>query len=893
MMNNKGVERIGVVKKDYEYVEANKVLKDLGTSMNGLTENEAKKRLKEYGLNELPKEKHKTLWQIFFGSLKDPIIYVLIAAVIFSFIANEVIDAIAIIFIILIDAVVSTFQEYKAEKNSEALKNLIKVKVKVVREHRHYEIDSSELVPGDIIIIEPGTKISADARIINCNNLTIDESVLTGESIGVTKTADKSKMGSDTNKCILFAGTSALTGRAMAVVTHTGLDTEIGKIAEKVTTTEESKSPLTIRMEKFSKQISSLIIVIAIIIGVVLIYKDYEPMDIFLSVVALSVSAMPEGLPLALTMALTIGSNKMGKRNVIVKKLNSVESLGSCTVIASDKTGTLTVNEQTAKKILLPDGEEFDIEGNGYNDEGKVIPLKDANLANAKYISTLGMINNEAKLEKIKSKWDKFGDSIDIAFLALSRKLKTHNTRFQKISEIPYESEKKFSALFYKIDDEVLCTAKGSLEVILDFCSHSYVNGKRIKIDKEAILKQNEELASNGYRVIALCDGEVPKKNKYDENDIKKLSFVGLVGFIDPVRKEAVKSIEDCKTAGIKVLMITGDHALTAYAIGKELNMVTSKDEVVTGDDIEKYVDKPAKFDKFIKGKKVFARVTPIQKLKIVESLQRQGEFVAVTGDGVNDAPALKAANIGVAMGSGTDVAKETAKMIIIDDNFSSIVAGIEEGRNAYSNIRKISILLLSCGLSEVLFFVLAIAFNLPLPLVAIQLLWLNLVTDGLQDMALSFERETDTIMKDKPRNPKESLFEKELVKQILISGLFIGCLVFIVWYILINGMHMEVAHARGYILALFVFIQNFHVLNCRSETKSVFENGFKKNPFVIITIISTILLQMIVMEVPILSEFLQTYDVPYLHLLVLFVIPMPIIVIMEIYKKIKRKKIS
>ena len=879
------------MKKDFEYLDSKKVLKELKSSLNGLSEKEAKSRIKTYGLNELPKEKEKSVFQIFLSAINDPIIYVLVVAAILSFIVGEYLDGFAIIFIIMVDAVVSTVQEIKAEKNSEALKDLIKVKVKVVRENKHYEIDSSYLVPGDIIIVEPGTKVSSDARIINSNNLTVDESVLTGESIGVAKSSDSSSLGDDSKKCMIYAGTSVLTGRAIAVVTATGIDTEVGKIAEKVTSTEESKSPLTIRMEKFSKQITLMIIGISILIGCVLIYKQYHFMDIFLAVVALAVSAMPEGLPLSLTLALTIGSNKMAKRNVIVKKLNSVESLGSCTVIASDKTGTLTVNEQTAKKIVMSNGEAFEIDGNGYNDVGKVIPVGDSNIANAKYIATLGVVNNESMLEKVKGKWDKFGDSIDIAFLALGRKLGIKSSEFKKVSDIPYESENKYSAVFYKIDNDVLCTAKGSVEVILDFCKYSYEDGEKVKLDREKILKQNEELASNGYRVIAICDGDVPLKEKYSEKDVKNLTFIGLVGFIDPVRKEAVGAIKKCKTAGIKVLMITGDHALTAYAIAKDLNIVSSKEEVVTGSDLDFYSDSDEKFDRFVEGKKVFARVTPLQKLKIVESLQRQGEFVAVTGDGVNDAPAIKVANIGVAMGSGTDVAKETAKMIIIDDNFSSIVAGIEEGRNAYSNIRKISLMLLSCGLAEVLFFVLSIAFDLPMPLVAIQLLWLNLVTDGLQDMALSFERETDTIMKEKPRSTKESLFEKELVKQILLSGTFIGVLIFIVWYILINNFHMEIAHARGYVLALMVFIQNMHVLNCRSESKSVFENGFKQNKFVLFTIVGTIILQMIVMEVPLLSRFLQTYDVPNLHLVILFVVSLPIILIMEMYKYVKKHK--
>ena len=867
--------------------EKSMILKQYESSLSGLNESEVKKRLKKYGYNELPKEKKKSKLQLFFSSLNDPIIYVLFVASILSFIVGETLDGAAILFIIFVDAIVSTLQEYRAEQNSEALKNLIKVKVKVIRENRHYEIDSEEVVPGDIIVVESGTVICADARIITSNNLTVNESILTGESIGVVKSFENHK--SLTEKSLLYAGTSVLTGRALAVVTKTGIQTEVGQIAQKVTNTEETKSPLTIRMEKFSKQITIIIIIISIIIGFVLYQKNYSAMDIFLSVVALSVSAMPEGLPLALTMALSIGSNKMSKRNVIVKKLNSVESLGSCTVIASDKTGTLTVNEQTAKKILLPNGEEFDIEGNGYNDIGKVLPLKNANIENAKYISTLGMINNEAMLEKSKKSWDFFGDSIDVAFLALAKKLGLENT-YKEISEIPYESEKKYSAVFYKKDNKIYCTAKGSLEVIIDFCSKSYDNGKLVKLNKKEILKQNEKLASLGYRVIALCDGEVKKSDKYNERDITKLNFVGLVAFIDPVRKEALPAIKACKNAGIKVLMITGDHALTAFAIAKDLNMIDTKDEVVTGSDLEFYIDNEEKFDEFICDKKVFARVTPIQKLKIVESLQRQGEFVAVTGDGVNDAPAIKAANIGVAMGSGTDVAKQTAKMIVIDDNFASIVAGIEEGRNAYANIRKISIMLLSCGFAEVLFFVLAIIFDLPIPLVAIQLLWLNLVTDGLQDMALSFEREEETIMKEKPRDPNESLFEKELVIQILISGLFIGIIVFALWSILMK-YNVDVKVARGYVLAFMVFMQNIHVINCRSERKSIFENSFIKNPFVLFTIIGSILLQIIVMEVPVLARVLQTTQVPILHMFILFILALPILTVMEIYKYFKKRK--
>ena len=879
------------MKDELFYLSKNELYKTLGTTSSGLKLGEVNKRIKKYGLNELPKEKDKKISEMFFSSLKDPIIYVLLVATILSFLVGETIDGLAILFIIMVDAIVSTVQEYSANKNSEALRSLIKVKVKVIRDSKYHEIDSAELVPGDIVVIEPGTKASADLRLIKATNIMVDESILTGESLGVIKDDIMSKTNIKNNGMIIYGGTSVLTGYGLGVVVKTGIETEIGKIAKKVTDTEESKSPLTIRMEKFSKDITFLIVSIAFIIGIILVLKGDNLFDIFLSVVALSVSAMPEGLPLALTMALTIGSNRMGKRNVIVKKLNAVESLGSCTVIASDKTGTLTVNEQTAKKIVLANGDIFDIEGNGYDIIGKVSSVNNGKKEEAEYISKLGFINNESVFEKEESgSWNIIGDSIDVAFKVLSYKLRTNEVNVEIIKEIPYESEKKYSALFYNDGGVVKCTAKGSIEKILEFCTYSYEDKKKVKINKSELLRQNEELASKGYRVIAVCDGTIDDKT-YGEKAIRDLTFIGLVGFIDPVRTEVRDSIRECKIAGINVIMITGDHALTAFAIAKELRMANSFDEVVTGDELKQYLDENESFDSFIKNKKIFARVTPIEKLKIVESLERMGEFVAVTGDGVNDAPAIKVANIGVAMGSGTDVAKETAKMIIVDDNFTSIVAGIEEGRNAYSNIRKICILLLSCGIAEVFFYLMSIVFNLPIPLLAIQLLWLNLVTDGLQDMALSFERETDTIMKEKPRKTTEGLFEKEMLKQIMISGLFMGILVFIVWVFLIKVFNMDENIARGYILALMVFIQNFHVLNCRSESKSVFNNKLSTNKFVIVAIVSSVLLQIIVMEVPVLSNFLQTTSIPYLHLILLILLACPILFVMELYKYIKSIK--
>ncbi len=881
---------------EYQTMTEEEILESLKTTSNGLTHEEARKRLNKFGPNELPKKKKDSIVKLFFMQFANAITIIMIVACVLSFMIKEHTDGIAIIFIILVDAIMGTVQEWKANKSAEALANMIKVKAQVLRDGKEKEIDASEVTIGDIILLQSGTKVAADARILTCSNLTIDESMLTGESMSSVKnnvTVNEAKSISD-SKNMVYAGSSVLTGRSEAVVIAVGKDTEIGKISAKVIDTEETPSPLTIRMSKFTKQISVLIVGIAILLIILLASKHFPLEEIFMSVVGLSVSAMPEGLPLALTLALTIGSNRMGKKNVIVKKLNAVESLGSCTVIASDKTGTLTVNEQTAKKIVLPNKTTFEISGIGYNFDGEIIGDQDQ-IEVVRSLAKLGVINNEASLKYEDDILVSYGDSIDIAFLALGGKAKANVDNIKNLAGIPYESENKYSAVYFEDGGNIFCTVKGSVEKVFEFCSKMYDGNQTIPLDKDTILKQNEALAKDGYRVIALAVGSMNsfvKKEYYDQQDVPDLVFMGLVAFIDPIREEAKDSIMKCNSAGIKVVMVTGDHPLTAFSIAKELGLTDNYGSVATGKDIDEAFIKGEKFfDNFVKNKVVFTRVTPIQKLQIVESYKRQGEFVAVTGDGVNDAPAIKAANIGIAMGSGSDVAKETGHMIIVDDNFMSIVAGIEEGRNAYSNIRKVVYMLVSCGLAEVLFFTLSTLFGLPMPLVAVQLLWLNLVTDGLQDLALSFESDNEGIMAEKPRDPKESLFDKLLIQEIAVSGLFIGVIVFIVWYILYEKLHMELSLARGYIMALMVFMQNIHVFNCRSEKKSTFKIKLSSNWFVSIAVFMSILLQIIIMEVPFLSHFMGTEKVPYLHMIWLLVASLPILLIMELFKIIKRRE--
>ncbi|MBQ6477031.1 MAG: HAD-IC family P-type ATPase [Bacilli bacterium] len=865
---------------NYYSISDDKLFDTLNTSSNGIKSSEVEKRIEKYGSNKLPDNNDYSLLKIIISELIDPIVLLLFMAIIISLIVGEYVDAIAIFVIVLVDLILGTYQEAKANNTIKALSKLVPDDVKVRRDNDDTLIDVSELVVGDLVYLESGDKVPADMRIIEEHNLCVDESILTGESISVEKDVgvlkDNLVINDQTN--MVFAGTSILTGRAKAIVVGVGSNTEIGKIASSVQEVKEEKSPLNIRIAKFSKQICLLVGGLSVILLVLLISKGMPLSEVLLSVVALAVSAMPEGLPLALTMALTIASNKMAKKNVVAKKLEAVEAMGSCTVIASDKTGTLTVNEQTAKKIVLPDGSEYDISGSGYDEEGKVTGK---NISLAKELSLLGVLNNEAEIDGE----ERIGDSIDLAFLVLGKKLDVDTGDIKILETIPYESQNKYSAVFYEKDGEVYCTIKGSLEVVLDHSSK--INGLK-KFDKDKIFQQNESLSSDGYRVISLAVGKIKKKDKYSEADIKNLTFMGLVGFIDPIRKEVSTAINASREAGIRVLMVTGDHPLTAFKIAKDLKLTDSYDTVTTSREVEEYLEKgEEEFDKFVSKKIVFSRVTPIEKLKIIESLKRSGEFVSVTGDGVNDVPALHVANVGISMGSGSDIARESSKLVLMDDNFKSIVSGIFEGRIAYANIRKIIFFLMSCGFAEVLFFVLSIMFDLPVPLLAIQLLWLNVVTDGIQDIALSFEAGEDSIKTDKARSPSEDLFDRNLKEEILIAGLSMGLIVFGLWIYLLKVAMIDTYIARGYIIILMIILQNMHAFNCRSEKKSIFTLN-KSNPIFFFGVIGSMVLGILMMEVPFLSVFLKTSPIPAMHVVYLFTIGFIIVIVMEIYKMIK-----
>lgn len=859
----------------YVNIKIEKIFEQIGSNINGLNDNGVQNNLKKYGNNTIPKAKREGFLKSFFKQFGNPIIFILLFASLLCIFIKEYEDAIFIFCIVIFNSLLGSIQEYRAGKKAESLQKILSIKSIVLRNGKEILLDSSEIVKGDVVLLESGSKVPADMRIIDCTNLSVDESLLTGESLPVSKNSRIIKNAKIINDCknMLFAGTIISTGRSRAIVTEVGSKTELGKIARSVLETNDTKTPLTHRMEKFTKDIAIITLFIAIILSIVLLFQGYLKADIFLFVVALSVSAIPEGLPVALTLALTIASNRMSKKNVLVKKLNAVESLGSCTVIACDKTGTLTINEQTAKVIVTKDLYEIEVPGIGYDFNDSF----NTNDENVFELVKEGYINNEARLYEEEGTFKHSGDTIDTALLYLKAKTKMEDFEYKIVDRIFYESKNKYSAVLYKSSNKKQVTVKGSYETVIRFCK-----GNNVKYGKV-----NEDLASRGYRVIAFAKGDYSDDKLFEKN-IKSLEFLGFVAFIDPIRENVKEAIEKCNDAGIKVIMITGDHPLTSFSIAKELNMLDDYNNVVTGEQISVELKKgKVSFDKFIKDKIVFSRVTPIQKLEIIEAYKRLGEYIAVTGDGVNDAPALKASNIGVAMGSGTDVAKETGSMIITNDNFMSLVSGVEEGRVAYSNVRKVIYLLLSTGAAEVLFFLGSILMKLPIPLIAIQILWLNLVTNGIQDIALAFEKQEPGIMKERPRDPKEKIFDRNLIEQTLISAITIALIVLFNWTYYQDIYSVETS--RTYILLLMVFMQNVHVFNCRSEKTSAFKMKFSSNPTIIVGVILALLLHIGISYTTI-GTFLKIQPISIMHIVLLFLNALPILFVMEIYKKIKYK---
>lgn len=884
--------------------EEDSILQQLNARLDGLNELEVAERQKTWGLNRLPGKPPPRLFNIFLSQFKNSLIYVLIVAAVVSVVLKEYTDAGFIFAVLFLNALIGTYQEWRAEKSAASLQQLLKLMVKVKRSGKDEILEAESLVPGDIVYLESGNRVPADIRMLQSNQISIDESLLTGESMAVSKTAEQIQedvaVSDRTN--MAYAGSTVMSGRGTGVVVATGHLTEVGNIARAVTFSTSLKPPLVIRMERFSRQIAVLILATTGVLALIAYYQGIPLHEIFFFAVALAVAAIPEGLPVAITVALAIATKRMAKRNVIIRKLTAVEGLGSCTLIASDKTGTLTVNKQTVKKIVLPEGLQYQVTGEGYNGDGTIINIKndeepaddERRLLNA--LCNSACICNESNLKFLNGYWQPTGDAVDLSLLSLTYKNgQDPNVIRREITitgEIPFESERKYAASFYQHKEEYLVTMKGASETILPLCDKISTTKGDIEIDPHKVERQLEELTKQGYRVIAIASAplEQPLHNNVSEQDIPPLTFIGLVGLIDPLRPEVKDAIQKCRKAGVDVAIVTGDHPLTALTIAKELGIAQSINQVITGTELEQLSDNiNDDFVIAVQDKRVFARVTPLQKMYIIEALNQSGHFVAVTGDGVNDVPALKKANIGVAMGSGTDLAKETAEIIVADDNFSSIEAGIEGGRFAYDNIRKVTYLLISSGAAEIVLFLLSLLAGLPLPLGTVQLLWLNLVTNGIQDVGLAFEAGEPETMQGPPRKPKEGIFNRLMIQETLISGLVMGIIAFGAWKWMLDQGYSEF-HARTLVLMLMVLIENVHVFNCRSEYISVFKIPFKRNWFVVGGALIAQAIHIIASNIPFMQNVLQTDSVNIKEWFILFALSLIVLVTMEIFKfSIKR----
>lgn len=841
-------------------------LKYLDASVDGLTSSQAQERIEHYGKNLLQEAKKNTLGKIFIDQFKNPIIYVLLIAAIVSFAIKEFTDSGFIMAVLLINAIIGTFQEYTAGQKADALKKVLKSYVNVLRDSQSVQLLSQDVTVGDIVFFDSGVRVPADIRLIQTNELFLNESLLTGESIDVKK--DFSYISNEEaeplgdRKNMLYAGSMITKGRAMGVVTAVANQTQVGKIASLLASSSLTKAPLVLRMEKFSLKIAKIMAVVILIIATIGVYQDLSIKDIFFFSVAVAVSAIPEGLPVAITVALSVASAIMSKRNVIVRKLSAIEGLGSCTLIASDKTGTMTQNLLEVEKFITPE--------KTYE--------KDTSITQETLYASL--LCNEANIKKQDSKFDFMGDQVDIALaryaLNLDAKLYELKKKLSPLSVFAYEPENKYSGAIYEIDGKRIHFIKGSPEVILEKCNID---------NKDSIYAQVDMWASKGFRDIALA-------YKYnDENSLAKegYTYLGFACIADALREGVKESVKTAQNAGIEVVMVTGDHPNTALFIAKDLGIAIDKDEVMDGLEISKWQEKGAPKQE-IQNKRVFARVSPEQKQLIVKTFQDLGHFVAVTGDGINDAPALKFANIGIAMGkSGTDVARESSDLILTDDSFGSIVNGIQEGRVAYDNIRKVIHLLISTGFAEIILVLLSMFFFIPIPLLAVQLLWLNLVTNGIQHIALGLEKAEPDVLKRKARDPNEPIFNKAMISRVVVGGFYMGVVAFITFYSLLQCGYQEDS-ARNITLLLMVLFENVHVFNSKSEKHSIFKLDNTKNKFLWISVICAQGIHVASMHIPFMQNVLNIQPVNAKIWSILLAIALTLMIIMEIEKYIRIK---
>lgn len=876
-------------KRNWHELPRDEVFEILDTGFCGLSEEEAEQRLEQYGPNVVESGDKISKLDILWAQLKNPLVLVLVVAAIISLLAGKNADAIVIAVVIVVNTLIGFFQEFQAEEALDALMSQAAPEADVVRKAKDSDdcveisIPAEKVVPGDIILLDAGAKVPADARLIEAANLDAEEAMLTGESTSVRKQVERLQgelsIGDRTN--LVYGGTIITNGRARAVVYATGAETEMGKIATLIKETEKAESPIQKQTIDLGKKLGIFAAISGALMVALGFIQGLDLGEIFLFALASAVSAIPEGLPAVMSITLAIGVNRMAKRNAIIRRLPAVDTLGAATVICSDKTGTLTTNQMTVQRFYVG-GKVVEVTGIGYKPEGdflvdedKINPREDEDLDMALKIGTLC---NDARLLQHQNEkdgeWEIRGDPTEAALVVVSEKAGQHKdpleNEYRRIDELPFNSAIKFMATFNKgANDKAYVFVKGAPETILARCPQIQENGERRDLtedDYARIMRVNKDMAGEALRVLGLAYQVIEKdrvqevKEALEYEHEADLVFVGLVGMMDPPREEVPEAIRRCKRAGIRVVMATGDHYLTGKAIANQIGIVNSMDEwVYTGDEVDQMDDD--ELDEVMKTANAFARVSPEHKHRLVGSLQRLGHVVAMTGDGVNDAPALQAAEIGIAMGiTGTDVTKETAEMILMDDNFSSIVNAVEEGRVVFANVRKVVKFLLATNAGEILTLLAALAIFAPAGLIItpVMILWVNLVTDGILDITLAMEPKEGDVMDEKPRKASAGIINKEILINILYVAVFmaVGTL-----YVFNNGNNSSgnLVYAQTMVFTTLAFFQVFNSFNCRSRDKSVFQIGFFSNPYLFAAIVTSVLLQIAAVNVPFMQGLLGT----------------------------------
>lgn len=883
--------------ENYYAKTTEQVVASLKTHENsGLLASEIEAKLEQYGENRLQAKKGRTTLQMILEQFKDFMVIVLIAASILSIAVGELADGCVILGIVVLNAILGVVQENKASNALKALKEMSAPKAKVIRNGELQTIDSPNIVPGDLIVLEAGDYVPADVRLIDSVNLRIDESALTGESVAVEKDASK-VMEEGTlladRKNSAYMGTIVTYGRGRGLVYGTGMSTEIGKIASMLNEAEEGLTPLQKKLAEFGKLLGIICIVVCVIIFGLGMLRQQPLLEVFMTAISLAVAAIPEGLPAVVTVVLAMGMQRMIKRHAIMKKLSAVETLGSTTVICTDKTGTLTQNKMTVLKVY--DGvSEWEVTGTGYTFGGE-IKSSDKKLQNLDYLLKAAVLCNDSQIKDEAV----IGDPTEGALIVLGEKggysKDALNKKFPRLKEFPFDSDRKMMSTLHNIEGEHLMFTKGAPDILISRSSKILLDGEIKEFtdtDRTRIQEMNGSYAKKALRVLGYAY-KVVNENSSLENEEQEMIFIGLTCMIDPPREEAKEAIMLCKKAGIRVVMITGDHITTASAIASEIGVISDASQALEGHKIDNYSKE--EFINVVKNINVFARVSPEHKVRIVEAIKANGDVVAMTGDGVNDAPALKKADIGIAMGiTGTDVSKEAADMILTDDNFASIVDAVEEGRTIYSNIRKFVGFLLSCNVGEILIIFFAMVVGWAVPLVPIQLLWINLITDSFPAFALGLEEGEKGVMDKKPRNPKEPLVDKKMRIAIAFQSVALAVAVlasYRIGFVLAGDVESEMALtvARTFCFTTLIFGEMLRAYSARSEVLSIFKMNFLGNKFLNFSVIIAVVLLLIVIYVPALQGIFSTASLNLLQLSVAFGLSLIPLLAGEIAKLVKQ----